>query len=681
MADTAAAPSHLRPERIRDAVVAAAPALLFGLRLALGVSLALYLAFFLQLDNPSWAGTSAAIVAQPVLGASMRKGVFRLVGTIIGAIATVALTAVFPQDRVGFLLGLALWCAACSFVSTVLRNFSAYAAMLAGYTMAIIASSSIAAPDQVFTLAVARAAEISLGIACGMVVMSVTDFGHSPRRLAASVSALVADIGAGVGDQLRGLSHLDRRDLQTRRRALLKRVAALDPLIDQTIGESPGISDRRSTLRAGITGLFLALSAWRTISVHIDSLEPVEGQRQAHALLKHLPPDLGTLLPQRAEGATDAEDLVQRFKTWESAAATFRDADGAVSTSRLGLDRIASVLEGLNRAVNVEILLTDSRRARPINAVPQRLISDVLPPLVNALRVFAALSAASMVYVLTSWSAGPTFITFVAVTVILLSPQNEQASSAIIGFAAGSVLTAALAAVIKFAVLPNHEGYGSFAAIIFLVLVPLAALSTRPALAPVLIPATVNFIPLLGPTNLISYDMQSFANSALAIMAGCIGGAVVLQVMPPVPPATRTRRLVGLTLADLRAIARHPGHLSPDRWRSRVFARIVALPADADPADGSSMLGALTVGLQLMDVRETFARFGLDLAAVGEVEAAVSKGDLADIQSRLDTLRRVVADRFGDANDSVAISRLLAAFREIGETITNYRDYFGAVIR
>lgn len=43
-------------------------------------------AFYLELENPSWAGTSASIVCQPVLGASLRKGVFRLIGTVVGAV-------------------------------------------------------------------------------------------------------------------------------------------------------------------------------------------------------------------------------------------------------------------------------------------------------------------------------------------------------------------------------------------------------------------------------------------------------------------------------------------------------------------------------------------------------------------------------------------------------------------
>jgi hypothetical protein len=48
-----------------------APAVLFGFRLWASVCLALYVAFWLQLDNAYWTGTSAAIVCQPQLGASL----------------------------------------------------------------------------------------------------------------------------------------------------------------------------------------------------------------------------------------------------------------------------------------------------------------------------------------------------------------------------------------------------------------------------------------------------------------------------------------------------------------------------------------------------------------------------------------------------------------------------------
>ena len=113
---------------MRSTLGAVGPPLLFGLRLWASVCLALYVTFWLQLDNGFWAGTSAALVCQPRLGASLRKGWYRMIGTIVGAVAIVVLTACFPQQRAPFLIGLALWGAASALVATLFRNFAAYAA-------------------------------------------------------------------------------------------------------------------------------------------------------------------------------------------------------------------------------------------------------------------------------------------------------------------------------------------------------------------------------------------------------------------------------------------------------------------------------------------------------------------------------------------------------------------------
>src|SRR5258708_38625148 len=177
---------------------AAGPPLLFGVRLWASVCLALYVAFWLELDTPYWAGTTAAIVCQPSVGASLRKGWYRMIGTVVGAVVIVMLTACFPQDRLGYLLSLALWGAACALVATLLRNFAAYAAALAGYTAAIIASDDLGAVGRaggaVFMLAVFRTSEIALAIVSARIVLAGTDFAAPPRPLPPTPPDISADI-------------------------------------------------------------------------------------------------------------------------------------------------------------------------------------------------------------------------------------------------------------------------------------------------------------------------------------------------------------------------------------------------------------------------------------------------------------------------------------------------------
>jgi uncharacterized membrane protein YccC len=125
-----------------------------------------------------------------------------MIGTIVGGIAIVVLTACFPQDRIAFLAGLALWGAACALVAAILRNFLALAAQLAGVTAAIIAANELGATGGVngeaFTLAVTRCTEICIGIVCAGIVLSEPILaaqiagwppGSHPSRLRSSVGS------------------------------------------------------------------------------------------------------------------------------------------------------------------------------------------------------------------------------------------------------------------------------------------------------------------------------------------------------------------------------------------------------------------------------------------------------------------------------------------------------------
>ncbi len=273
------------PSRLR----AAGPRLLYGVKTAVAVSLALFVAFSLELDNPSWAGTSACIVCPPILGASLRKGFFRAVGTVVGAAMAVVLSGLFPQDRVGFLFGMALWAALCSFGGTLARNFAAYAFALSGYTLAIIAGDSIADPGQVFDLAVTRASEILIGIVCGTAVLSLSDLGHSRADLARAIDGLAREILSRFAELL-GSAGGPLPDGPALRQDLIRRVAALDPAIDAAIGESPELRHRKPVLGHAMAGLFTALSGWRGAESHLVHLSPETAQREAGAVLDRLSP-------------------------------------------------------------------------------------------------------------------------------------------------------------------------------------------------------------------------------------------------------------------------------------------------------------------------------------------------------------------------------------------------------
>src|ERR1700693_5897772 len=245
------------------ALKSSTPALLFGLRLWVSVSLALYIAYWLQLDNAYWAGTSAAIVCQPRLGASPRKGWFRMIGTVVGAVFILILKACFPQQRMGFLVILALWVGASALMATLLRNFLSYAAALAGYTAVIIAGDILGTiggtNGQSFFYAYTRASEICIGIVCAGVVLAATDMGDARCRLAVLLAEITAEIMRQFGDTLSRAGPA-APDSRPNRRELIRRVVALEPVIDEAIGESAQLRAHSSIVQAAVARMFDALA-------------------------------------------------------------------------------------------------------------------------------------------------------------------------------------------------------------------------------------------------------------------------------------------------------------------------------------------------------------------------------------------------------------------------------------
>jgi uncharacterized membrane protein YccC len=631
-------PAHVfRPAgaRVATALRSIAPALLFGLRLWAAVCLALYVAFWLQLDNAYWAGTSAAVVCQPSLGASLRKGWFRMIGTVIGAVVIVALTAFFPQDGPGFLLGLALWDAACGFMATLLRNFAGYGAALVGLTAAVIASDELGAVggsnNHVFIFAVARASEICIGIVCAGVVLASTDFGGARRRLAAQLATISAEI---VGRLTETFLLLGPEQAKTRpvRRDLIRRVTALDRVIDEALGESSDLRPRSPALEAAAGGLFAALSGWRTAAIHLELLRSDHVRTEASVVLENIPAEF-RYVPAQEQAADWTIDPSSARKACAATVRTLTSLAADTPSLRLLADSVAKAMNGVRRALDGLLLLIDPARYIPGPRSVWFGVPDLLPALVNALRVFVTIGAVELFWVVTAWPNGAQAIVFAAIAVIVFSPKADLAYTTTMSFMMGTILAAALAAIVKFSVLPGLTTFAGFALAIGLVLVPTGALMIR-LQVPMFTAMIVTFVPLLAPANQMSYDTQQFYNGALAIVIGVGAAALAFRLLPPLSPALRIRRLLALSLRDLRRLATGPIPRTANEWEARIFSRLSALPEQADPLQRAQLLAALSIGTEIIRLRLIARRLELH-AELDTAFDALASGDSSVATERL----------------------------------------------
>src|SRR6266851_3855069 len=618
----------LAVRRLEAALRAAGPPLLFGLRLWASVSLALYVAFWLELDNPFWAGTSAAIVCLPQLGASLRKGWFRMIGTLVGAGMSVVLAACFPQDRILFLGALALWGAACSFVSALLRNFASYSAMLAGYTVAIIAGDLLGAiggvnANQAFLLAVARASEIGIGIVSAGVVLAGTDLGGARRRLAALLADLAVEISSGFSNTLT-ITGGALPDTQPVRREFIRRVIALDPVIDETIGESSQIRHQSPILQQAVDGLFAALDGWRAAANHLARLPQDRARDETALILLNLPAELRAQ-PEQAKPTRWMSDPTGSRRIFETTAQRLLSLPAQTPSLRLLLDKTAGAVAGLAQALNgLALLVAEPTKPAPRGVVRLR-VPDWLPALVSAGRAFVVIAVVALFWMVTAWPGGNFAITIAAIVVLLLGTRADQAYAAALLFIVGIVFDLFLSAIVLFAVLPglHAESFAGLSLVIGLCLVPIGALlaqAHRPWQIGLLTAMTLALMPLLQPTNPMSYAPLQFYNGALAVLAGAGAAALSFRLLPPLSPAFRSARLLALTLRDLRRIA--AGRTAND-WEGHVRARLAVMPDEATPLQRAQLLAALSVGSEIIRLRRQLAhelgfatQFDLVLASV-----------------------------------------------------------------
>jgi uncharacterized membrane protein YccC len=145
----------------------------FALRTWAAMMVALYAAFWLQLENASSAATTVGILALQTRGQAYQKAVYRVFATIIGVVASFVIAGMFPQTRELFIVGFAGWLGLCVYAGGLLDGNRAYGGVLSGYTVALVAVTQIDSLQNVFWAGVNRGAAIVVGIAA---LALVSDF-------------------------------------------------------------------------------------------------------------------------------------------------------------------------------------------------------------------------------------------------------------------------------------------------------------------------------------------------------------------------------------------------------------------------------------------------------------------------------------------------------------------------
>src|SRR5215467_9585284 len=230
----------------------------FAIRVWLAMVLALFVSFWLQLEAPASAAVTVGILAEPTRGQALDKAGFRLLGTIVGVAASIAITGLFSQERDPILAAFAVWIGICVFAANLLDGYRAYAAVLSGYTVALIATQQIDNPQYVFESGMARGAAIGVGILSMAVINTLMYTPDRHPRLVAQLAAIRRRVREYAKAAFRG-----EPGNSTTFVTLLREIVALRPEIPSVALESSSGSVRSAAARSAVVGLVAELQAAR----------------------------------------------------------------------------------------------------------------------------------------------------------------------------------------------------------------------------------------------------------------------------------------------------------------------------------------------------------------------------------------------------------------------------------
>jgi uncharacterized membrane protein YccC len=247
----------------RTVIVAGFPlsAWAFALRTWAAMMVALYAAFWLQLEGASTAAVTVGILALRTRGHAYEKAVYRILATIIGVVASFVIAGLFPQTRELFLIGFAGWLGLCVYVGGLLDGNRAYGAVLSGYTVAVVAVLQIDAPQNTFAAGFNRGAAIVVGVAALALVSDLFAAPNVHTGLSDKLAAAQQRVRAFALAILRG-----ERAQPVHVANLLREITALRPDITALTVESANGRARGAAARSAAVALVAEVSAAGALS-------------------------------------------------------------------------------------------------------------------------------------------------------------------------------------------------------------------------------------------------------------------------------------------------------------------------------------------------------------------------------------------------------------------------------
>lgn len=545
-----------------------------AVKTTLGILIAWAIVLWFQWPDPFLAPIAVLFLQTPYLGASLRKGLMRVIGTLAGALLLLALLALLEQQRWPLLASISL-VLACS-VYMIRHSRYGYAWFMVAVTTAIIATDAAARPNLAFELAVYRTSEAIVGILVVLTINGILWPRTGGHAYAARYRDTVAALSAHLGTLARAIEAPDHQDAPTLPRELRRAPIELREILTAATLDSARFRRLQATYEAQIQGLTTTLGALAGLGENLRLAVDTERAFLTDDHRAHL----GQILARLADAAAG----IQVAPAPNAGAAAERGVAAALHAARHGQEvlladpaldarspRASALLHALcSQLATLSSAIAQQQETAAAIAADQPLASAARPALVRlpwSERVLDALPNAVLIalvfwvlillWIELQWPPiGPIGVLMGVVLIGIDTIQNRPELAPAKRVALGATLGLVLAAPLYLVIMPPLDGFLALALVLF----PLFFTITYFFHA---LPAPNN-LPFSGMTLALiimlqleprqTYDVLVYLHDAASLLTGFAIALTALALARPSSPQERLRRCMrGLLLSMQRA--------------------------------------------------------------------------------------------------------------------------------
>lgn len=558
------------------ALKADADAILFSAKSFAAAMLAYYISLRIGLPKPFWAIVTVYIVSQTSAGASLSRGVYRFAGTLIGAIATVALVPNFVNDPMVCSVVLAGWIGLCLFFSLLDRTPRAYAFVLAGYTASLIGFPSVLDPGAVFETASVRVQEILIGILCAVLIHRYVLPKRITGQFAGKLSATLRDARRLAGDALSGTPGENRRD----RHQLAADLLAIQGLATH-LPYDPAPTPPRQILRLIHDRLARLLSLAGEVEdrIHALGIGDADAPDELIAFVGDVRAWIANVVMEERE--VGAAQLIARARSVQK---RFR-SDAATPGDRLAANlagHLAEMIGVLQDCDRLERTIAATGRLRDAASLhgPKWAKGYVyhrdpwMAARTTAGAVIGILIGCAF-WIWSAWPEGGMAVSILGVCCTLFGNFDAPVPF-VVKYLVGTIFGVVISLVYSFVILPQVADFRVLVAVLAPAFLFAGSLQARLPTTFMALGITLTVPILSGLGTHYTGDFAASLNSVIALFAAVGFGAVSMSLFQTVPVDAAISRLLRLSRRDVgrRALGAAPNEA---RWASLMIDRTALL--------------------------------------------------------------------------------------------------------